>query len=329
MKCHMATFTIKYRRKDGGMAEKVVDAKDRADVFAQMKAEGITPVSVSKGGSAAKRGASVSSSGNSAVLRRVALAVVVVVGCGVAWWLSQGGDKPSAPAEKVKTKKTALAEEVKPAKAPAPAEKIEPIKPPRIPFKDRPTNGMNAAELRKWRALNRPPPGYTNDTSRTEAPPKYAIFRHRSENEIAAYLTMKPGEGMVGTPVYGKRFREDFLKSLETPILIDKEKDSLEDQELKKAMIETKADLKARMDAGEDIGEILLQTRKEYQELARYKMTIQDELRKLYKDDSLTMQDMDDFVEAANKMLEDKGIAPIKMGPVTRRMLMRRKGVTE
>ena len=137
---------------------------------------------------------------------------------------------------------------------------------------------------------------------------------------------MTPGETLVGTPVYTKRFTDDFLKSLETPIIATEE-DSPEDAELKRAMVETKIELKARMDAGEDLGQILLDTRREYQELARYKFMLQNEINEIKKNPDATIQDVEDFVTAANQLLEQKGIAPIKLSPISKRMLLRKKGM--
>jgi len=188
------------------------------------------------------------------------------------------------------------------------------------------TNGLSAAQIRKWKAEHRAPPGYTNDTSRTEAPPEYAIFSHVSENEIACLLTMEPGMTLVGEPSYGKRFVEDFMKSCETPIVVT-EDDTPEQAELKRLMNETKIDLRQRMADGEDLGQILRDTRQEYSRLAEYKQTLEHELNELKKDNSLSMDDIDDFVKAANKLLDAKGIAPIKMTPITRRMLLRRRGL--
>lgn len=188
------------------------------------------------------------------------------------------------------------------------------------------TNGLSAAQIRKWKAEHRPPPGFTNDTSRTEAPPQYAIFDHVSENEIACLLTIEPGTTLVGEPFYGRHFTEDFMKSCETPIVVTEE-DTPEQAELKRLMNETKIDLRQRMADGEDLGQILRETRQEYVRLAEYKQTLEHELNQLKKDDSLSMADIDDFVKAANKLLDAKGIAPIKMSPITRRMLMRRRGL--
>jgi hypothetical protein len=92
-------------------------------------------------------------------------------------------------------------------------------------------------------------------------------------------------------------------------------------------MVETKIELKARMDAGEDLGQILLDTRREYQDLARYKFMLQNEINEIKKNPDATIQDVEDFVTAANQLLEQKGIAPIKLSPISKRMLLRKKGM--
>lgn len=187
------------------------------------------------------------------------------------------------------------------------------------------TNGFTGMQMRKWRKEHMPPPGYTNNAVLTRPKPKYAIFNHKCENLIAAYLTLRPGDGMIGTPILGERFRKEFLKSLETPIVVT-EDDSPEDAQLKRDMIATKIDLKARMDAGEDICKIINDTHREVQDLSRYKTMLQKEISDAAKNPEMTMQDVDDLVEAANKMLEAKGIAPIALGPISRRLIQRRKG---
>ena len=187
------------------------------------------------------------------------------------------------------------------------------------------TNGFTEMQMRKWRKEHMPPSGYTNNAVLTRPKPKYAIFNHSCENLIAAYLTLPPGDGMIGTPILGERFRQQFLKSLEEPIIVSKD-DTPENAQLKRDMIATKIDLKARMDEGEDICKILSDTHKEVQDLARYKTMLQKEIHDAAKNPDMTMQDVDDLVEAANKMLDEKGIAPIKLGPISRRLIQRRKG---
>ena len=43
------TFTVKYRTSNGSIAEKDVEAANRADCFAKCKAQGIVPIGVSDG----------------------------------------------------------------------------------------------------------------------------------------------------------------------------------------------------------------------------------------------------------------------------------------
>ena len=312
-------FTVTYRLPNGHRTQTVIEAENRGDCIAKCNAKGISPIRLDIGATKEK-----TSHSSPSKIFLIAASVMTIVGVAVWFFLSDETPKVEKPApEKPKIVKPKPPKEVKRVAVETP--KVE-KKLPKWKYPVERTNELNAVELRKWRAMHRPPPGYTNTTSLTEAPPKYAIFKHRSENEIAALLTMTPGETLVGTPVYTKRFTDDFLKSLENPIIATKE-DSPEDAELKRAMVETKIELKARMDAGEDLGQILLDTRREYQELARYKFMLQNEINEIKKNPDATIQDVEDFVTAANQLLEQKGIAPIKLSPISKRMLLRKKGM--
>ena len=257
----------------------------------------------------------------------ICLGVVAIITIAFLVFSKSNSTEPAKLSSKKQTpiQKTAPDRSVKPSRPkPNPPQLVKEAE---LPYWKRDTtNGLSAAQIRKWKAERRPPPGITNDTSRTEAPPQYAIFNHVSENEIACLLTIEPGMTLVGEPSYGKHFVEDFMKSCETPIVVT-EDDTPEQAELKRLMNETKIDLRQRMADGEDLGQILRDTRQEYVRLAEYKQTLEHELNELKKNNSLSMDDIDDFVKAANKLLDAKGIAPIKMTPITRRMLMRRRGL--
>ena len=308
-----------------------LEADSREAVFKELAKRGLTAVRIEQtSGKAKPRKAAPNGGSKPSGTFKGALAgvIVVAVAFGAWYFLSQRQDEARPESEAKKPEKIAEVTPApaapKPVNAGEPAvEKPKPLRKWEYPVSR--TNELSDAELRKWKVMHRPPPGYTNDTARTEAPPEYAIFNHRSENEIACLLTITPGTTLVGTPIYGPRFTEDFLKSCEEPIVIT-EDDTPEQAELKKLMIDTKIDLRQRMSEGEDLGQILLDTRAEYQRLAAYKQSLQQELNELKKDNSLSMEDIDDFVEAANRMLEEKGIAPIKLSPISRRMLMRRRG---
>lgn len=283
------------------------------------------------GGNVAPKKTPTKSVGGAPALRGI-IALVAVVAIGVGVYLFVSDDKKPMPKESAEetTEKGAI-EAVAPELTTVPAAQVEvkqevPKKPKKYWEEDVMPANLTPMQQRKWKHAHRPPPGYTNDTSRTEAPPSYAIFEHHSENTIAGYLTIVPGETLVGTPHYGEKFKKDFMESMEHPIIITAE-DTPEQAELKQAMIDTKIELADRIRAGEDLGDILLETHEEYQRLASLKSEFQQEFNRFKNDPYTTMQDVEDFLAVANKVLEEKGVAPLTLSPISRHMLMRRKGV--
>ena len=150
---------------------------------------------------------------------------------------------------------------------------------------------------------------------------KYAIFTRKTDNEIAAYLSMRLGDTLVGTPRYNGRFKREFLASLKEPIVITAE-DTPEQVELKNMVIAARKDLKDAYDRGEDIEQIMLNTRAELQAMMRYKNDLKQQFNKLRREENITDKDVEDLFDACNLMLEKKGIAPMKFGPITRRRML-------
>ena len=138
------------------------------------------------------------------------------------------------------------------------------------------------------------------------------IFKNSADRTIAGLLVVEPGDDLIGSDEPSPWFLKSFLRSLETPVIPTKD-DSEEAAALKKAVLETKIELKARMDAGEDIVKILTDTRRELRELGAYR----EELKKLVdnyrRKEAKSSDDLEDMVEAANKMLEDRGLKKIVM----------------
>ena len=161
---------------------------------------------------------------------------------------------------------------------------------------------------------------------RKERPrPAYAIFAHESENKIAALISIEPGTQLFGTQVYNERFKEDFMKSCEEPIIITEDDDEFTRQ-LKSTIIELKIELRDRMRAGEDICQIMADSRKELQRLGMVRREIEKMLKDEVRAKATSDDDIDDYIKAANILLESKGIAPIKINPVLRRSLMNAVG---
>lgn len=317
-------WRVAYRGEDGKLSVDVFEAENRESLFKALADKGISAVRIERTAEKSRTGGI----GDGGWRKRlVAGTVVVALVLGTLCFLASGtGEVGRAVVEKPR-RKAARTAAVSPKRvAPGASETVRPARPLRFWEVDAAhTNGFTEMQMRKWRKEHMPPPGYTNNAVLTRPKPRYAIFKHPCENLIAAYLTLKPGEGMVGTPVVGERFRRQFLKSLEEPITVTEE-DSPEDARLKRDMIATKADLKARMDAGEDVCKILSDTHREVQDLARYKSMLQKEVHEAAKNPDMTMQDVDDLLKAANMMLDAKGVAPITLGPISRRLIQRRKG---
>lgn len=139
-------------------------------------------------------------------------------------------------------------------------------------------------------------------------------FARHSEREIAALLTFIPGERQYNSVNYSDPdFIQDFQESLLEKIEI-KPDDREDDKELKQAVIDVKKELVARIKQGENLADILNESRKEIERLAEYKQELQAQVSRIIKDGdgSLSEQDVKDCVAAANKMLEENGINPVE-----------------
>ncbi|MBO5906404.1 MAG: hypothetical protein J6Q84_08325 [Kiritimatiellae bacterium] len=321
----MKQWTVTYREKSGVKTSVVIEAEDRAGVFAELKQRGINAISIAEGVVKAPRRAK-SSLGGGVTSKSVwaIVAAMVVAAIGVVVWLSLSTDDKveieEAPKPKAVKTPAPMPEKPKPVKV----EKPEEPAPVKIDPNARPTkvgetvNGyikLPSGRLHKVRGV------ITNSVSAIQTKGKYEIFEHHCENEIACLLTIQPGQGLVGTPRYNGRFTKEFLESLKKPIVINDD-DSEEDKELKRNVNLAKQELKAAYDRGEDIEKIMLDTRREYQDLAMYKQELRQLIYEYKKTENPSDQDVEDYVTAANKLLEAKGIAPLNIGPISRRKLM-------
>lgn len=132
------------------------------------------------------------------------------------------------------------------------------------------------------------------------------------EDEISALIDMEPGDVVVGDMEYGDAFIIDFNNSLTNKIVVSKDDDPYS-RHLKEGVIAAKQDLYDAMCRGENIAEIMTATRREMRSLFEYKSMLEEEILNISSSSEYTDDDIDDFVKAANRMLENKGIAPIKM----------------
>ena len=177
------------------------------------------------------------------------------------------------------------------------------------------TNSLTAEQLREWKMFNPWPPPDKNQRKHARA--KWEIFEKHVDNEIACLLSIEPGTSFYGDGSLFRNFDKRFIRSLKSPIIV-LESDSDYVKQLKRAVNEAKADLKAQYDAGEDINRIMLETREELQRLGRYRQEIEAMALKEVNKAGVTAKDAELTLAAVNQMLESKGIAPIKANSMSR-----------
>ena len=155
-------------------------------------------------------------------------------------------------------------------------------------------------------------PAMVHSIDRSQMPLFEQLFQNSADKTIAGLLVIEPGTDLIGDDTFDESFVKAFLKSIESPIVVSKE-DSEEAKALKRAVIETKIDLKARLDAGEDIAKTLTDIRCELRELGAYREEIKALIHERSRDHAMNTDDMKDFVAAANIMLDERGAKPIVM----------------
>ena len=149
-------------------------------------------------------------------------------------------------------------------------------------------------------------------------------FKNDAEEHISWLLTMKIGNPVIGNYTYGDAFRKSFAESLKKPTEVLESDDSAT-RELKKLVSETCEELRQRQAAGEDVAAIMNETLDEFRRLGRYRHELQMELSKITNDsETYTEEDVEDFTEAANKLLEREGLPPLAMPRAVMRGLRKR-----
>ena len=267
------------------------------------------------GTSAAKRPVGGARKSPSIVRGAFAALAVVALAAGAWWWLARRAPEPVAPERPKRPAKAPLPAAEKPTPLPKPKDysSLDNIQLRRLPESE--TNNLTEAQVKYWRMFHPWPPPDKDQPKAKHG--KYHIFETRADNEIAFVLATEPGTMVIGNRSVGPDFESRFLKSLEKPIIVSKD-DSEYEQNLKRAVIEAKLNLKDALDRGEDIGKIMDEARAELQKLARYRAQLEKEATVMLHRGEIGAADAEDVIKAVNKMLEEKGIAPIELNSMSR-----------
>ena len=139
-------------------------------------------------------------------------------------------------------------------------------------------------------------------------------FVYDAEEDIATLLEVEPGTSIFGDLPY-THFNKKFQQAIMQRVKINDDDDEYT-KELKRQVQAVKDDLKKIMLEGGDVGEEMRKARNELKELGRYRDSLIREINSLRKSGNYSSQDMKDFELAANKILTEKGLKPIKVPAV-------------
>ena len=260
-----------------------------------------------------------SSSGRRILVAAVVLVVVVAVA--VALWMSQSAET-EVTEEELAEKPRQIVEVAPSAPAPVAEPKAEekPVDPNARPTKV--GEIVNGYVMLPSGRIHKPTGVVTNRVA-DYGKSKYSIFENRSDNEIAGILMMNPGDAVVGSKRYDRWFAEQFLKSIETPIIVS-EDDEPWQADLKRSVLQARIELKEAYDRGEDIAGIMTESRQQLQDLSKYKQAVK-QLYAQNRRECETDEEVGELQRAVNIMLEEKGCAPINFTPLTRLNLKKDK----
>lgn len=316
----MATFTVKYRRPDGALAEEVVEADSRSSAFDAARERGIVPISLTSGGKPSAASADTPKRGGNRRLVQgiLACAAVVLLAGGVWWMLPRHSPAKPLPPKRIEAKKPL---QTKATATPAPA--VTNL--PKVAEQPRPVEPE--ADLGEWhgqRVVART--ARTNEngtvvqilttkdgkTHRVTTPPK-PVFDNASDQLIAMAVSGAEHDSMAPMPLSAS-IESDFRKSLEKPVVID-ETDSDEVKRMKQAVIEVREELKKVVASGGSVQEALATHQQLVNDNGRLRAQAQAEIRR-YMDEG-DVEGARNYVKTINQALEQMGVKGVSM-PMTR-----------
>ena len=140
------------------------------------------------------------------------------------------------------------------------------------------------------------------------------VFKTVTDRKVMELVTLEPGEYILPDESvdYFRNFDEQFRESLKDEIVTNPDDTDLVKQ-LKQSARELREELKERMNRGENLAELMTETRKQLQELSLYREELAKQVRELSKDGELSDKDYKDLIDAANLMLEERGCKKLEL----------------
>ena len=300
----MKQWTVTYRDKNGSKASVVIEAEDRAGVFAELKKRGISAISVEEGASNKKPRKAPSSGASSKGRGLIAAAMVVLVAGIVAWWMYNLNEEPRAVSVPEKNKSVTIKE-----KSPVGAKQIAKKEQKAIVIDPKTqivaviscqTNTAQGQICEIYKTAD----GKTHRNYRPVRPP---IFKHVTDRMLATVLVHDPHVPMPPLPmgIGGADLDKRFLESLKDPIVITDE-DSEKDVEKKQRVIEVRELVKELIMQGHHFSDILAEHRSLFNENVKIRSEAMRELNKIHAQGDVEGEHK--YMTAINAALEQMGI---------------------
>ena len=299
------TFTIFYRDKLGKRASIEIDAPNKSALWPELKSLGISPISITEGSVKTKSQKHIPISFIIILFAAFLIGVIVITNI----FYDNNEKNTSQPIKPPKSTITKI-----PPNSSTPARAQTPAKP-----KDEKMHfGIPHSEWIKLSRAEKVAIGQAAyDAEAAKIDSTYLArkkahdaeiaarpFKYTSENVIANVFALDYGDNVLMAEFH-PTLQEDFLKSLNDPIVI-KENDDEDTRRLKKDMIELKPKIKALLDQGHTLPEILDDYRKSIAKVYELEVNLRRELDDI-KRKSTSVEEVKDFIEAANQMMLEAG----------------------
>lgn len=303
------TFTVTYRNKDGLRTDECFEAESRNALFKVLNEKGIQAIRVADGATTKQKKRFISS--GSRVKRNftawIGIAAVIAI-IGAAWWYLASNKETPPPVERNRPHKSIIDQAVTKSITPKvePQKKDGPPWPEKSPHPDgewRHGEGPRSIAITNGCLVTYP---HCPGVQMVLPHPAFAApFETLLDNEIARIISAKAGDSFIDVPL-PKDFDEKFAESLLVKIEINDE-DTPEKAELKRQVLEARKILVEAVKRGESPRQILTDEAKNL----RHLMQTRDNFQRIIAEQiesGASDQEINDTVNAANQMLEQKGI---------------------
>ena len=308
-------WIIAYRDKSGRQEQMSLEAESREAVFKELAKRGISAIRIEEASGKRKpRGMGNRKPGTgkkpSGVFKGALAGVIVIAAAVGAWFLLTKGTGNGELGTDNRPKKPAKIVEATPASAVKPKAEEPLLKPieEEIPPHLRRVKDISCTTNQFGQIVERyqTADGKTHKLIRPSRPP---LFNHATDDILSMALAQAGSGAMPPLPIGGDMDAE-FLKSLEEPIIIDKDAPP-EIQERQRIVRQARIEVKALMDQGLHFRDILADHEKLFNDNAEIRAEAIAEARKI-RDEGDT-EGTAQFVDTMNAAFQSMGIDPIEM----------------